>query len=161
MDIITALNEYNNAMDVLDNAEQAVQGALANIKANSNGSTVSVEGKFFQVRARKEKLYLCELTGRPRGRPKGSKNKRPRLDKRNGDNGEANMTESDVTGADTPVYSAQVSDINDIIDAAAADTDDLVYATNATTGTFERAPVDESLAIDAVMLDDSPNQHVG
>lgn len=80
MDIKAALLQYNTAMDKLENAEQEVQTALAAIRATSGSSTVSVEGQFFQVRERKDKLYLCELTGKPRGRPKGSKNTKPRSD---------------------------------------------------------------------------------
>jgi hypothetical protein len=77
-DIKSALLQYNTAMDALEAAEKAVQEALLAIKTVANASTVDVEGQFFQVRERKDKLYLCELNGKPRGRPKGSKNTKPR-----------------------------------------------------------------------------------
>lgn len=73
-DIKTALTQYNNAMDGLEAAETAVQDALRCVKAAAGSATIDVAGQFFQVRKRKDKFYLCELTGKPRGRPKGSKN---------------------------------------------------------------------------------------
>lgn len=77
-DIKTALIQYNTAMDALEVAEKSVQDALLLIKSASTSSTIQVEGQFFQVRARAGKMYLCELNGRPRGRPKGSVNKKTR-----------------------------------------------------------------------------------
>jgi hypothetical protein len=74
-DVRQALVEYNAAMEHLDVAERRVQDALKAIKTCANGATVNVDGQFFQVRERKDKLYLCELSGKPRGRPQGSKNK--------------------------------------------------------------------------------------
>jgi len=73
-DIKTALTQYNNAMDGLEAAETAVQDALRCVKDAAGSATIDVAGQFFQVRKRKDKFYLCELTGKPRGRPKGSKN---------------------------------------------------------------------------------------
>lgn len=77
-DVTQAFVEYNKAMDDLEKAEQGVQAALANIKNSANSSTIEMDGQYFQVRERREKLYLCELSGKPRGRPKGSKNSKPR-----------------------------------------------------------------------------------
>jgi hypothetical protein len=73
-DIKTSLTQYNNAMDALEAAEAAVQTALMGVKDVAGSATIDVAGQFFQVRKRKDKFYLCELTGKPRGRPKGSKN---------------------------------------------------------------------------------------
>jgi len=73
-DIKTALTQYNNAMDALEEAETRVQTALMYVKNAAGSATIDVAGQFFQVRKRKDKFYLCELTGKPRGRPKGSKN---------------------------------------------------------------------------------------
>lgn len=73
-DIKAALTQYNNAMDGLEAAETAVQDALRCVKDAAGSATIDVAGQFFQVRKRKDKFYLCELTGKPRGRPKGSKN---------------------------------------------------------------------------------------
>jgi malic enzyme len=77
-DIKTALTQYNNAMDALEAAETAVQDALMCVKNAAGSATIDVAGQFFQVRKRKDKFYLCELTGKPRGRPKGSKNTKPK-----------------------------------------------------------------------------------
>jgi hypothetical protein len=73
-DIKVALTKYNSAMDALEEAETAVQTALMYVKNAAGSATIDVAGQFFQVRKRKDKFYLCELTGKPRGRPKGSKN---------------------------------------------------------------------------------------
>lgn len=78
MEIKAALIQYNTSMDELERAEKAVQSALQNIKVTAGSSTIEVDGQFFQVRERGAKLYLCELSGKPRGRPAGSKNKRSR-----------------------------------------------------------------------------------
>lgn len=77
-DIKTALTQYNNAMDALEEAETRVQDTLKCVKEAAGSATIDVGGQFFQVRKRKDKFYLCELTGKPRGRPKGSKNTKPK-----------------------------------------------------------------------------------
>jgi len=79
-DIKTALTQYNNAMDALEEAETRVQTALMYVKNAAGSATIDVAGQFFQVRKRKDKFYLCELTGKPRGRPKGSKNTKSKKD---------------------------------------------------------------------------------
>lgn len=76
MTIKDALVQYNKAMGQLETAEKAVQESLKNIRETAKTSTIDVDGQFFQVRERREKLYLCELSGKPRGRPLGSKNSR-------------------------------------------------------------------------------------
>jgi hypothetical protein len=76
-EIKSALIQYNRAMDALEEAEKAVQAALHNIKEVAKVATIEVDGQFFQVRERREKLYLCELNGKPKGRPLGSKKKKP------------------------------------------------------------------------------------
>lgn len=85
-EIKSALVSYNSAMDALEDAEKSVQVALQNIKTVAKVATIEVDGQFFQVRERRGKLYLCELNGKPKGRPVGSKKKRPE--------GEAVATES-------------------------------------------------------------------
>ncbi len=84
-DVRQALQQYNLAMDTLEKAESAVQEALKVVKSCAQSATVNVDGQFFQVRERKDKLYLCELNGKPKGRPKGSKNSKPRKDKASAD----------------------------------------------------------------------------
>ena len=130
-DIKSALVQYNNAMDVLEMAEKAVQEALLHIKTAANASTVEVEGQFFQVRERKDKLYLCELSGKPRGRPKGSKNTKPRKGSRvvgavdAGDDGEAVVPRLvdvvDVVDVlDEPAQVTGVRDVSEGLDVASA-----------------------------------------
>jgi len=151
MDIKAALLQYNTAMDKLENAEQEVQTALAAIRATSGSSTVSVEGQFFQVRERKDKLYLCELTGKPRGRPKGSKNTKPRSDSKKALAAAAALAAAE--GAVAEVISDVVSDVVAAVEFAQHDSDRPVPET---TGVFA---VDHVAAVE--MLDVSPAEQVG
>lgn len=70
-----ALLQYNKTMDALEAAEAAVQTALQNIKDVAGSATVHVDTQYFQIRERRGKLYLCELNGKPKGRPVGSTKK--------------------------------------------------------------------------------------
>lgn len=128
-DIKAALVQYNTAMDALENAEKNVQLALQTIKTAAGSSTVNVEGQFFQVRERREKLYLCELSGKPRGRPVGSKNSKPRkgsklpeaeasdlppIDYSNGGTGLESAAEAEnAEASEAPV--APVAEVNNVI----------------------------------------------
>lgn len=74
-EIKAALILYNEAIESLEMAEQQVQIALQNIKTVAGTATIVVDSQYFQVRERRKKLYLCELNGKPKGRPVGSKRK--------------------------------------------------------------------------------------
>lgn len=158
MDIKAALLQYNAAMDKLETAEQEVQTALAAIKATSGSSTVSVEGQFFQVRERKDKLYLCELTGKPRGRPKGSKNRKPRSDSKKALAAAAALAA--VDGVTSDVVDGVTDDVAGAV-AFAQHVSDLPPASDServpeTTGIFA---VDHVVAVE--MLDSIPAEQVG
>lgn len=104
-DIKTALTQYNNAMDGLEAAETAVQDALRCVKDAAGSATIDVAGQFFQVRKRKDKFYLCELTGKPRGRPKGSKNAKSKKGSVPADT----MNVVDVFDPEPAVFTAEVA----------------------------------------------------
>lgn len=156
MDIKAALLQYNTAMDKLENAEQEVQTALAAIRATSGSSTVSVEGQFFQVRERKDKLYLCELTGKPRGRPKGSKNTKPRSDSK-----KALAAAAALAAQEGAVADAVIDGESDVVAAVEfaqhnSDVPPVEHSVPETTGVFA---VEHAVAVE--MLDVSPAEQVG
>ncbi len=74
--VVEALQKYNEAMGALESAEDAVQAALQHIRDAAGSATIEVSGEYFQIRKRKDKLYLCEFNGKPKGRPAGIPSKR-------------------------------------------------------------------------------------
>lgn len=69
--LLKALQVYNATLEQLEKSEDNVQKALEQLKRFAGASTFNIEGKFYQLRKRKNSYYLCELSGKPRGRPKG------------------------------------------------------------------------------------------
>ena len=141
MDIKAALIQYNAAIEDLEAAELKVQVALAAIKVASGSATVNVSGQFFQVRDRKDKLYLCELTGKPRGRPKGSKNSKPRVGSKR-----ALTAETAGVGSDTADIGADTADIGAELAAVVAEISEI-------TEMLEPTPFTDTAEIDAITED--------
>jgi len=148
MDIKAALIQYNAAIEDLEAAELKVQVALAAIKVASGSATVNVSGQFFQVRDRKDKLYLCELTGKPRGRPKGSKNSKPRVGSKRALTAETAGVGSDTAdiGADTADIGADTADIGAELAAVVAEISEI-------TEMLEPTPFTDTAEIDAITED--------
>lgn len=69
-DVSAKLQEYNLAVEQEELATQRVMDVLIELKTAAGGSTFAVGGQYYQVRNRKGKTYLCELSGPPKGRPK-------------------------------------------------------------------------------------------
>jgi hypothetical protein len=68
--VTKALEIYRKTIEASTKAEQNVQAALGQLKTLAGGSTFSLAEKFFQIRERNGKMYLCELKEKPKGRPK-------------------------------------------------------------------------------------------
>ena len=68
--VLKALQVYNATLDQLERAEDNVQKALAQLRKFAGSSTFNIDGKFFQLRKRKNSYYMCELSGKPQGRRK-------------------------------------------------------------------------------------------
>ena len=65
-----SLDVYEKALDSADRAEDNLQRSLTQIKKFAAKSTFEVKGQYYQVRERKGRLYMCNLDGPPKGRPK-------------------------------------------------------------------------------------------
>lgn len=80
------INEATTAEAAVKTAQAAYAGKLTDIVTHLKGSTFEHEGKWFQIRTRKQAdtgeqiTYLCALKAAPstwlKGRPKGSVNKK-------------------------------------------------------------------------------------
>jgi hypothetical protein len=69
-DIAEKLTGYYSAIKAEETASKNVMGALDALKEAAGSSTFVHEGQHYQIRKRKDKTYLCELAGPPKGRPK-------------------------------------------------------------------------------------------
>ena len=69
-DISDKLTAYYTALKTEDAATKAVMSALDALKEAAGSSTFIHDGQHYQIRKRKDKTYLCELSGPPKGRPK-------------------------------------------------------------------------------------------
>jgi hypothetical protein len=69
-DVQTMLDEYRAALQRETAASNNVMEVLIKLKQAAGGSTFAVDGQYYQIRNRKGKTYLCELSGPPKGRPK-------------------------------------------------------------------------------------------
>lgn len=68
--LLKALQVYNSTLEQLERSEDNVQKALEQLRRFAGSSTFNIDGKFYQLRKRKNSYYLCELSGKPKGRPK-------------------------------------------------------------------------------------------
>lgn len=67
--ISQALDIFNKTVEAHVAAESNMQKALVQLR-DIAGKTFNLQGKFYQIRERKGNLYMCELDGPPKGRPK-------------------------------------------------------------------------------------------
>lgn len=78
--ISQALGIFRKTEEALDAAESNVQKALVQLR-DIAGKTFNLESNYFQIRERKGNLYMCELDGPPKGRPKKIEASVPTLDR--------------------------------------------------------------------------------
>lgn len=69
--VSSAMDVYLGCLKGRETAEDSVQKALTQLRSVAGSSTFQLpDGSWYQIRERKGKLYLCELDGKPKGRPK-------------------------------------------------------------------------------------------
>jgi hypothetical protein len=68
--IASALRNYRECLVGRDKAEESVQESLGQLREVVGISTFELSEQWYQIRERKGRLYLCELDGKPKGRPK-------------------------------------------------------------------------------------------
>jgi hypothetical protein len=68
--VTAALGVYLKCLQRRERAEDNVQEALAQLRGAAETSTFELKEQWYQIRERKGRLYLCELDGKPKGRPK-------------------------------------------------------------------------------------------
>ena len=68
--VTSALGVYQKCLEGRESAEANVQESLAQLRGAAESATFVLKGQWYQVRERKGRLYLCELDGKPKGRPK-------------------------------------------------------------------------------------------
>jgi len=76
--VTSALAVYSKCVEGRARAEANVQESLAQLRGAAETSTFELNGQWYQIRERKGKLYLCELDGKPKGRPKKTPEQRER-----------------------------------------------------------------------------------
>ena len=69
-DIASKLTDYYSALKAEELASKQVMATLDALKDAAGSSTFIHDGQHYQIRKRKDKTYLCELQGPPKGRPK-------------------------------------------------------------------------------------------
>ena len=68
--VTSALDVYLKCLQGQTKAEDNVQKSLAQLRGAAGAATFELKNQWYQVRERKGRLYLCELDGKPKGRPK-------------------------------------------------------------------------------------------
>jgi len=68
-----ALKEYLEAAAVYKQAQEELEAKLAEVYANAGTCMLLLNDKYYQVRKRGTKLFMCEMDERPKGRPKKTK----------------------------------------------------------------------------------------
>lgn len=70
--LATALATYRLSLENREEADLLVQTTLAKVRKLAKQATFQAEGKWYQIRSRNDRTYICDLKGPPKGRPKMS-----------------------------------------------------------------------------------------